>query len=292
MGYIILPIRTNQDLNSAADINQLMENIEYIKAQTETNKIILDILTASYSEYYVVSSLQTSPNHGRLNYRTSDNKLFKYNAVTSTWVEIDWVNAIKATPEWIAGKLRVNNGILQITPNSGTNWYDCYPAIGSEQIKITSESYKYYMLPCTSVILQNANSLPIVFAKELETIYSIQFAMHYNADVTQRLILSNTTRTCGEAKYYRDGSQLSSSASSSETSLYICAIRPPSYKTHGETVIIISGTTNQVAAITNHQYTYMGVGMLTNETHASLSSLDYYLGVLTYNVTNYIIIRR
>lgn len=169
-------------MNSSADINQLMENIEYVKAQTETNKIILDILTASYSEYYVVSSLQTSPNHGRLNYRTSDNKLFKYNAITSTWVEIDWVNAVKATPEWQAGKLRIgNDGILEISPD-GTNWQDCYPAIGhiitpQDTSKLyfyteTNDNNKIYLHNCTYdyelregqsgiVIYNNINSIPL-----------------------------------------------------------------------------------------------------------------------------------
>lgn len=146
MGYIVLPTRTSSDINSAADINQLMENIEYVKAQAENNNSVvtneIDIMQAAYSEYYVVDSLRTSPNHGELNYLTSDNKLFKYNAITSSWVEIDWVNIVKATSEWIDNKLRISSGKLQISPD-GTNWQDCYPTT-SNYIKYNDTTKLYY----------------------------------------------------------------------------------------------------------------------------------------------------
>lgn len=130
MAYVPLPTRVPYDTITSSDVNQLQENIDHTYTLINNACGELDVTQLAYSEYYVVSSLRTSPKHGELNYLTTTNKLFKYNAVTQTWVEIDWVNAVQATPEWQDGKLQIGtDGILEISPN-GTNWQDCYPAIG------------------------------------------------------------------------------------------------------------------------------------------------------------------
>jgi hypothetical protein len=128
---------------------------------TDINAINNDLSLATYSKYYVVSSLNASPAHGELNYRTSDNKLFKYNAVTQTWTEIDWVNAVKATPEWINQKLRTTNGYLEIA-NGSTGWYQCYPVIGTSEIQ-DSTNYKYFLLPSAMAVYKNKSNINIVY---------------------------------------------------------------------------------------------------------------------------------
>lgn len=69
---------------------------------------------SNYSEYYVQNTEPTKT-HGTLWYDTTNNKLFKYNKKLSKWVEIDWQQIIKATPEWKAGRLQITSGQLQVS---------------------------------------------------------------------------------------------------------------------------------------------------------------------------------
>lgn len=151
MGYVVLPTRTSNDLNSAADINQLMENIEYVKASVENEiQIIEELNYATYSLYYVQSSAPSSPEHGCLWYDTDDNKLYKYNIKTTNWTEIDWRTAVQATPEWQNGKLRINNGKLETT-RYGDTWIEVYPLCGANKIEVKNKEYLYYTFPAVDV---------------------------------------------------------------------------------------------------------------------------------------------
>lgn len=178
MGYIVLPTRTSNDLNSSADINQLMENIEYVKAQTENNNNIItnniELQNATYSPYYVQSSAPSSPYHGYLWYNTTNNKLYKYNAETQEWVEINWQLAVQATPEWQENKLRIGaDGILEIADAQSTPvWRDCYPLFGANKIRLTDTTKKYYLpISITAVITENI--VPIVYCLDLVTTFKL-----------------------------------------------------------------------------------------------------------------------
>lgn len=148
----------------------------------------------SYSKYYVQNTAPTT-NHGTLWYNTTNNKLYKYNNILSKWIEINWQEIVKATPEWQAGKLRVSSGQLQITPNSGTNWYNCYPACGSKTIGLTSDSYKIFPINGVTCIITTA-FLPIVFAQEVLT--SFRFDGIYSrasSNASVGLWVSNSSHT-------------------------------------------------------------------------------------------------
>ncbi len=107
----------------------------------------------TYSRLTVGTSLPASPQHNDLFYNTSDNTLRKYDARTNTWTTIDWQTIVRASPEWQAGRLRINSstGRLEISPD-GTNWYECIPAVGSQAIELQSDSFYYHILPATTVM--------------------------------------------------------------------------------------------------------------------------------------------
>ncbi len=152
------------------DDKQLMDFLRGITQvlddnENEKNNIVSNISSTihiPYAPYYVQTSAPSNPYNGWLWYNTSTNKLYRYNSTITNWQEINWQKIVKMSPEWQAGKLRVSSGVLQITPNSGTNWYNCYPCVGSNTIRITDTSYKYYLLPGNSAHIPKSIYLPIV----------------------------------------------------------------------------------------------------------------------------------
>lgn len=160
----------------------------------------------SYAPYYVQSSAPSGSYHGWLWYDTTTNKLYQYNAYKADWVEIDWVTAIQATPEWQAGKLRINSGILQITPNSGTNWFDCYPALGAHSILLQNYSVKYFPFYDINIVCTgpSATVIPIVFAKELPTLF--EYRLHTPNAVDMPALSFSGQNANGEYRVlYHDG---------------------------------------------------------------------------------------
>ena len=132
---------------------------------------------STYSKMQVGNSFPTSPNHSDLFYNQTNNTLWRYDAISSNWIPINWQTIIKASPEYQANRLRVNSitGKLEISPN-GTTWYECIPAVGNKTIELMTFdnsyfSYKYWIAPGQIVIIRNANHIPIVYAKDIEPFF-------------------------------------------------------------------------------------------------------------------------
>ncbi len=126
--------------------------------------------------YYSSYSLQSV-----LFYNINTNKLFRYNINTHLWDEIDWKPIVKSSPEWSVGYLRINSstGKLEIT-NDLASWYECIPAVGSNVIELitvdnTNYTYKYWIGPGQTVIIQNANHIPIVYSSFVKPIFNGSF---------------------------------------------------------------------------------------------------------------------
>lgn len=136
-----------------------------------------------YGRLTVGTSLPASGNNeGDLFYRTTDNKLFVFR--NGSWSEINWLPFVQASPEWIAGRLRVQGGQLQVSPD-GTNWHNCIPCVGASVIRIatvdnTSYTRLYWIAPGQTVVLDNVNHVPIVFAKDVNPVYNGYFVVSYN----------------------------------------------------------------------------------------------------------------
>ena len=155
-----------------------------IPVADSTGKIALGWMPTSstYSRMTVGTSYPTNPNHNDLFWNSSTLKLYRYDAVSSSWIEIDWKTIVKASPEFIAGRLRINSssGQLEISPD-GTNWYACIPAVGSSAVEITTLdntnfSYKYWIAPGQTAIIRNANHVPIVYTQALTSFWEISTA--------------------------------------------------------------------------------------------------------------------
>jgi len=132
---------------------------------------------STYSKMKVGNSFPTSPNHSDLFYNQTNNTLWRYDAISSNWIPIDWQTIIKASPEYQANRLRVNSitGELEISPD-GLTWYGCIPAVGNKAIELmtfdsVNFSYKYWIAPGQTVIIRNANHIPIVYAKDIEPFF-------------------------------------------------------------------------------------------------------------------------
>ncbi len=182
MAFVQLPKRVAlKDLNSAADINQLQENCDYLRS----------IVDAPYSPYYVQSTPPSGPAYGTLWYDTTTNKLYKYSG--SDWIEIDWQQIIKATPEWQAGKLRISNGMLQIADGQATPiWHDCYPLVGADVCYI-KDLTKYYYLH--KACIGYGSRYPITFCSALTTTY-------ITYSYPQSMFVNVSGQSCSSNIYY------------------------------------------------------------------------------------------
>jgi len=80
-----------------------------------------------YSQLYIQSTAPTSPALYDSWYNTDTNELFYFNG--STWIKVDWTKWVQNDIWYRLGKLRINNGQLQVS-NDGTNWYQVFPALG------------------------------------------------------------------------------------------------------------------------------------------------------------------
>ncbi len=168
--------------------------------------------TSSTSETYSRLSVGTveplTPNHNDLFYNTTLNTLKRYDSRTSSWIDIDWQNIIKASPEFISGRLRVNSttGKLEISPN-GTNWFECIPAVGSDTIELatvdnTNFSYKYWVAPGQTVIVRNSNHLPIISIPQ--NVFDIRIRISSSSAVSAYLLwVGNVSNTSYYAEIIR-----------------------------------------------------------------------------------------
>ena len=255
MAYIALPIRTSNDLNAASDINQLQENCDYLRS----------IVDAPYSAYYVQSTPPSDIAYGTLWYDTTTNKLYRY---LGGWNEIDWQTIVRATPEWQAGTLRVSSGVLQITPNSGTNWYNCYPLVGSKIFKITDYTKKYYQTIGTFVLTWNTTQIPIVFAREMLN----HFRLYLAVDQPIRLFVSNTASSGYFWMHYNTSLYGHSSYSNSTERLLL------KDKDGSSSVcdIMLEVFVARTASIEYNGHD----GVMNSATSIAMPSTAYYLGVL------------
>jgi len=262
MAFVQLPKRVAlKDLNSAADINQLQENCDYLRS----------IVDAPYSAYYVQSTPPSGPAYGTLWYDTTTNKLYKYS--DTDWIEIDWQQIIKATPEWKAGKLRVSSGVLQITPNSGTNWYDCYPLVSSQNFVIKDYTRKYYQEIGTTVIIYNSDQAPVVFARELINHYRIYSA----TGQPSLLILSNILCPGGNLYNHYNISGLGHNAYSASVDRIIIKDKPTS---SGVCDLMINNIHARTTSIEHFSEDNSAWGVLHISTAIATPSTAYYLGTL------------
>ena len=162
---------------------------------------------STYSKMEVGNSFPTSPNHSDLFYNQTNNTLWRYDAISSNWIPIDWQTIIKASPEYQANRLRVNSttGKLEISPN-GTTWYECIPAVGNKTIELMTFdnsyfSYKYWIAPGQTVIIRNANHIPIVYAKDIEPFFDGAYWHSYPYELYIGIRPSNISISNGDGQH-------------------------------------------------------------------------------------------
>ncbi len=139
---------------------------------------VTKVFEESYARVLVGPTLPSAPVHNLLFYNTTNNTLQRYDGETNSWVPINWRRIVEASPEWRAGRLRINTltNRLEISPN-GTDWYPCIPAVGSpaiELLSIDNSTYTllYWIAPGQTVIIRNANHIPIVYARDVVPFFS------------------------------------------------------------------------------------------------------------------------
>jgi len=118
--YITSPINAVYDMDKV-----IIYRISWY--ETDTDIPIFTPLSVPYSRLYIQSSAPTSPQLYDSWYNTDTNKLFYFNG--SAWIKVDWTKWVQNDIWYQLGKLRINNGQLQVS-NNGTNWYQVFPAIG------------------------------------------------------------------------------------------------------------------------------------------------------------------
>ena len=224
--------------------------------------------SGSYSKYYVQDTAPTI-NHGTLWYNTTNNKLYKYNNILSKWIEINWQEIVKATPEWQAGKLQVSSGILQIY--NGSSWFDCYPMVGSKFFKIIDYTKKYYQQIGTFTAIVNSNQVPIVFAREM-----INFFRTYSTASNSTLLTVSNIASTGNFYHQYYLNDLSHDAYSANCNA-LC-IKEGIYSS-GVCDIMLNSS-NARATVIAYYDDGTAVGVIHSSSTIPMPSTAYYLGVL------------
>jgi hypothetical protein len=84
-------------------------------------------LSIPYSQFYIQSTAPTSPKFYDSWYNTDTDELSYWNG--STWIKVDWTKWVYNDIWYRLGKLRINNGKLEVS-NDYENWYQVFPALG------------------------------------------------------------------------------------------------------------------------------------------------------------------
>ncbi|MEM0326952.1 MAG: phage tail protein [Desulfurococcaceae archaeon] len=159
-----------------------------------------------WSNYYVSTDFPQAE-EGSLCYITNTNKLYRY--TEGRWQEINWQKVIRRMPEFQSNRLRINNNALEISPN-GTDWYPCYPLIGASVFNIRTldnqnYSYKYYLPPGATVIIENANHVPIVYTPAVVPMFFFQGAWTHAFEYWVGLRPSNIAISNGDGQHVGAG---------------------------------------------------------------------------------------
>ncbi len=207
-----------QNLNSATYIiNPSSVSVDYV----------------SQSRLFVGTSQPSNPQHGDLFYNISNNALQKFDERTRARIPIEWQSIVRASPEWQAGRLRINpsTGRLEISPN-GSNWYWCIPAVGSLVIELmnidnTNYSLLYWIAPGQTVIIKRRanhipNHIPIVYARDVVPFFSGSYFHSYSFEQWIGLRPSNIAISNGDGQFF--GAAGSSPSAGRSTSLSIVPI--------------------------------------------------------------------
>ncbi|MEM1672851.1 MAG: hypothetical protein QXT86_12455 [Archaeoglobaceae archaeon] len=156
-----------------------------------------------YQSNYYVSTDFPRAEEGSLCYIVSTNKLYRY--TNGRWQEINWQKAIRRMPEFQVGGLRINDNVLEISPNE-TDWYPCYPLVGASVFNIRTldnqnYSYKYYLPPGATVIIENANHVPIVYTPAIVPMFFFQGFWTHAYELWVGLRPSNIAISNGDGQY-------------------------------------------------------------------------------------------
>jgi hypothetical protein len=236
----------------------------------------------TYSKMKVGNSSPTSPNHSDLFYNRTNNTLWRYDAISSNWIPIDWQTIIKASPEYQANRLRVNSitGKLEISPN-GTTWYECIPAVGNKVIELmtfdsSNFSYKYWIAPGQIVIIRNANHIPIVYAKDIEPFFDGAYWHSYSYEIWVGIRPSNISISNGDGQLIQAEAQTLFADRS--TNLSIVPIHQQANTSENWANFVLRIRNNQ--RFLNNS---IGLGSQTYAIHATncsgtASSMSYWLG--------------
>jgi len=240
---------------------------------------------STYSKMEVGNSFPTSPNHSDLFYNQTNNTLWRYDAISSNWIPIDWQTIIKASPEYQANRLRVNSitGKLEISPD-GTTWYECIPAVGNKVIELmtidnTNFSYKYWISPGQIVIIRDANHIPIVYAKEIEPFFDGAYWHSWSFDPFYNWIgisPSNILISNGDGQLI--GAIDTNTTSTRSTNLSIVPIHEQANNSENWANFVLRIRNNQrflINAIGLGDYSY---GIVATNCSGTASSMSYWLG--------------
>jgi len=173
------------------------------RSKTDIMERYIEGLSHEYARMSVATSFPSSPNEGDIFYNTITKELYRYSK--NVWYKIDWQSIVKTSPEWIANRLRISNGQLQISPD-GSNWFDCIPVVGANVIELvsidnTNYSLKYFVMPNQTIIVKNANHIPIVYAKDVEPYFEGLYRHEHAYEPWIGLRPSNTAISNGDGQF-------------------------------------------------------------------------------------------
>lgn len=236
----------------------------------------------TYSRLSVGTSFPASPNHNDLFWNSNELKPYKYDARTKTWSEIDWKTIVKASPEWQAGRLRINSltGKLEISPD-GTNWYECIPAVGSQTVELatvdnTSFSYKYWIAPGQTVIIRNANHVPIAYTPIVEPFFEGRYWHSYAYELWIGLRPSNVAISNGDGQFLAAGN--SSVSGNRATSLSIVPILEQAAVAENWGNFVLRIRQNQRWLVNSMGQGYQGYEIMVCNCSGTAPTTSYWLG--------------
>lgn len=227
-----------------------------------------------YSRYWASDSFPESPIIGDIVYRIDRKKLYIFKS--SEWSEIDYIDYILSSRDYSLGSIRFLGDQLQAT-SDGIQWFDCYPALGSQCLWIKnpdlqSFNRKYYILPGQNIVLHSCNHIPIVFTK----LSSFRLKVLLTPPVSCGLIrLSDISTSVYYANFFRIDDIFSHSVGIKD-GLYIGWGSGNNFASFS---IEVNGTTCRYSGVTKY-YGTTEYGTVTYSGHCELSGSSWWIGSL------------
>jgi len=256
----------NQDTNAHMDIRNTISTLQ-------KNPFVIP-----YSRLQIGSAKPATPQLFDSFYDTTTNTLFLWDG--QQWIEIDWVSIVQNSPEFRSGKLRITNGILEIS-NDGTNWYQVIPTIGAT-VELLTNGYTVFLLPGQTFVGRNTDTIPIAAVEDSQFEGTYYYPPPSPGNLWFGIIPSGINISDGYGAYVAGSSGKASGNSTSNRTFIPLIEQSGTVSTCDNWAHFSISISNGVMATTSVGHGECGAVVTANIGHGTYPSNGYFIGKWCY----------